>query len=440
MPELDRTPMTMFRERGRHNRYHIIFYLGALSVGGGYIKNIVLMQELMARGHRVSLLLEKKTGVHYERDIERHGIETIVIGKSSIYDRVRLLVILLWRRLRRDRRSRLWDLFVIVGLRALKDGAAVGIAAYRDAEGGDFIIGHAWPTQKSVLFATQLMEHPVRVILQHGNHMGMAIRYGGSQVSAANLRVIGRFYRFFATEIDHFVTSSKGLIEDIHDLSQFSRGAITAVYNGVYRDEIKILAEDIPGHPWLADKTVPVLLAMGRINKQKGFGVLLEAFAQASSQRRLRLIIAGPLEQGSEVKRIFALRKHLNLEESVDFPGVMTNPYALMRCADLFVLSSYYEGFGIVLAEALAIGCPIISTDCPVGPAEILEHGRYGRMVPAGDIEALASAILLGLDDPRDAERLQERGRYFSAERAGSAYEAIFDSLSQSSRPEIARG
>ena len=103
-------------------------------------------------------------------------------------------------------------------------------------------------------------------------------------------------------------------------------------------------------------------------------------------------------------------------------PGFKSNPFAFMARAAVFVLSSRYEGFGNVLVEALACGCPVVSTDCPGGPREILEGGRFGELVPVGDESAMAEAILRTLDCPPDPERLIARARVFSVAAAVSAY------------------
>jgi glycosyltransferase involved in cell wall biosynthesis len=103
----------------------------------------------------------------------------------------------------------------------------------------------------------------------------------------------------------------------------------------------------------------------------------------------------------------------LGLEDEVSLPGYIKNPYPYMKNADVFVLSSYYEGLGYVLLEALAVGTPIVSTNCPSGPDEVLEHGKYGRLVGVQDANGLASAILATLSEPPDPQLLQKRARDF---------------------------
>src|SRR5690606_37626457 len=133
----------------------------------------------------------------------------------------------------------------------------------------------------------------------------------------------------------------------------------------------------------------PVLVAAGRLVPQKNFPLLLAAFAQLRAQRPARLLILG---EGRERPRLEAAAHELGIAADVALPGHVDNPYAAYARASLFVLSSDWEGLPTVLIEALACGCPIVATDCPSGPAEILQGGRYGSLVPMGDAAALAQA------------------------------------------------
>jgi glycosyltransferase involved in cell wall biosynthesis len=123
--------------------------------------------------------------------------------------------------------------------------------------------------------------------------------------------------------------------------------------------------------------------------------------------------------------RLLVLARELGIGEDVQLPGHVSNPYPYFRTAAAFALSSYREGLGNVIIEALACGCPVVSTDCPYGPAEILDGGTFGCLVPVGNPEAMAAAISATLDFPRDAAMLRQRARLFSAERAASAYLAL---------------
>lgn len=148
-------------------------------------------------------------------------------------------------------------------------------------------------------------------------------------------------------------------------------------------------------HPWLKDKSIPAIIAVGRLEYQKGFDVLIEAFTRVRSTRKARLIIFG---EGSMHQELTTKIQGANLQDAIDLAGFTNTPMEQMRAAHAFVLSSRFEGFGLVLVEALYSGTNVISTDCPYGPAELLENGRYGTLVPVEDAKALAAAIIDSLD------------------------------------------
>jgi glycosyltransferase involved in cell wall biosynthesis len=161
------------------------------------------------------------------------------------------------------------------------------------------------------------------------------------------------------------------------------------------------------------------VLGAGRLTAQKDFATLLSAFALAKERQPLRLIILG---EGELRDPLQALASELGVAPEVRFPGFVENPYAFMSRSRVFVLSSAWEGFGLVLVEAMACGTPVVSTDCPAGPAEILEGGKYGRLVPVGDAIALAEAILATLAGPIPADVLRRRADDFSLEKIGAEY------------------
>jgi glycosyltransferase involved in cell wall biosynthesis len=156
---------------------------------------------------------------------------------------------------------------------------------------------------------------------------------------------------------------------------------------------------------------------------------LLRAFARVRSARPARLVILG---EGSQLRALQSLASELGIGDDVLFPGFVSNPFAYMARARAFVLSSAWEGFGNVLVEAMACGCPVISTDCPSGPAEILEGGRYGSLVPVGDPTPMAEAILETLESGPDVSALRKRADCFSDRAAARSYAEL---LSRCVRP-----
>ena len=131
------------------------------------------------------------------------------------------------------------------------------------------------------------------------------------------------------------------------------------------------------------------------------------------------------LGKGKLQETLLSRARQLGIAENVAFPGFVENPYAFLAKASLFVLSSRYEGLSRVLIEAMACGCPVVSTNCQFGPNEILEDGRWGELVPVGNATALADAIIRSLDAPPMRDDLRKRASYFSIERAVGSYEAL---------------
>ena len=219
-------------------------------------------------------------------------------------------------------------------------------------------------------------------------------------------------------QADVIVAVSHGLGDDLADLTGIPRDRIRTVYDPVVGNGLTALADEPLDHPWFAPGQPPVILTAGRLSAQKDFPTLLRAFARVRQSREARLVILGAATDDTKTEvrqgRLLATAASLGVASDVALLGFVANPYAYMARAALFVLSSAWEGFGVVLAEAMACGCPVVSTDCVSGPAEILDGGRYGPLVPVGDDAALAAAIQAVLDNPPDPELLRRRAKQFT--------------------------
>jgi glycosyltransferase involved in cell wall biosynthesis len=172
------------------------------------------------------------------------------------------------------------------------------------------------------------------------------------------------------------------------------RERIRVIYNPIVTPALFEKSRVLLEHPWFKSGEPPVLLAAGRLTGQKGFDVLIRAFARVRKDHRVRLLIVG---EGEERPALEAMIREYELGQDVSMPGFVPNPYNYMAHAAAFVLSSRWEGLPTVLVEALALGAPIISTDCPSGPREILMGGKYGQLLPVDDPGALAAAIATSL-------------------------------------------
>lgn len=225
---------------------------------------------------------------------------------------------------------------------------------------------------------------------------------------------------------DAIVAVSEGVLDDFKHTVPRAAHLVTTITNPVVTANLAELAAQPVQHPWFHDPDIPVILTAGRLTRQKDHPTLLKAFAEVVEKRPARLVIFG---EGPDLSALKALARRLQIIESVDFPGFQDNPLTYMAKAQLFVLSSLFEGLPSVLVEAMACGTPVVSTDCPSGPREILENGRWGRLVPVGDSSALAEAIIETLDHPPDQEPLIARAWTFSAESSIDRYMALLDAL-----------
>jgi glycosyltransferase involved in cell wall biosynthesis len=225
------------------------------------------------------------------------------------------------------------------------------------------------------------------------------------------------------------VAVSRGVADDLARQAGLPRQRISVIYNPVVPHDVLARANAPVPHPWLQEREPPVVLGVGNLAPQKDFPTLIRAFAGLRRARSARLVILGGATDAVALRKRRAelerLAADLGVAEDVDLPGYVENPYPWMAHAAVFVLSSTHEGFGNVLPEAMACGCPVVSTDCPSGPAEILDGGRFGRLVPVGDDGALADAIGATLDDPPAPEVLRRRAGVFSVERAIDQYERL---------------
>ena len=188
------------------------------------------------------------------------------------------------------------------------------------------------------------------------------------------------------------------MANDLARATRLPRERICVAPNPVVPTDVFALAAQPVDHPWFTTGSDPVLLGVGRLAPEKDFATLIRAFARVQRHRPARLMILG---EGSERGSLEALVAALGLEDSVSLPGFAINPFAYMTRAGVFVLSSLSEGSPGALIQALACGAPVVATDCQNGPREILDGGRYGRLVPVGDVPALAEAVLAALTDPR---------------------------------------
>ncbi len=217
---------------------------------------------------------------------------------------------------------------------------------------------------------------------------------------ATRARVLPYLQRLCYPWADGIVAVSTGVAQDISHTTGIPLDRIHVVSNPVVTPELLERAREAPGHPWFGPGACPVILGVGRLSWEKDFATLVRAYALVRAQRAARLVILG---EGPERPHLEALVRKLDGPADVDLPGFVPNPYAFMAHCAVFALSSATEGLPTALIEALAAGAPVVATDCRSGPREILQDGRFGRLVPVGNVAALAQAILATMAQPQAA-------------------------------------
>ena len=232
--------------------------------------------------------------------------------------------------------------------------------------------------------------------------------------------------RFFYPKAEKIIAVSQGVKEDIVNKYFLPADRISVIYNSVDFELVKKNKHERVGHSWFREN-IPVIIACGRLIPSKGFTDLITAFSLVCSQSPARLVFIGA---GEERDKLEKLTKKLGLNKKVLFLGYQEDPFKFMARATIFALSSYWEGFGNVIIEAMACGTPVISTRCPSGPDEIITDGLNGLLVPVGDVDALAGAILRLLKDEPLRKRLAEEGKKragdFRVEKMVAEYERVF--------------
>ncbi|MFT3968061.1 MAG: glycosyltransferase [Sphingobium sp.] len=306
--------------------------------------------------------------------------------------------------------------FVLGGRRQL--AALPRLVRYLRQDRPDILVGNMEHMNVMAVLARRLARVPTRVVVTQHNAFSEQVKRASWQ-----WRVLPPLYRAILPRADAVVAVSAGVADDLAERTGFPRDAISVIHNGVIDHGFFSRAAEEPQHRWFAEGR-RVIVGMGRLVAQKDFATLVRAFALAPQDTRLLILGEGP--QRAELE---ALAASLDLAGRVDMPGFLSNPLPFLRKASLFVLSSRFEGFGNVVAEALALGTPVVSTDCPHGPAEILQAGRFGLLVPPGDSEALGVAITHALAAVPDHEALSERGRHFSVSACAQAYSELWEGL-----------
>ncbi|MBM3940853.1 MAG: glycosyltransferase [SAR202 cluster bacterium] len=273
--------------------------------------------------------------------------------------------------------------------------------------------------------ANRLTGSRAAVVIRESNTPSVAVAGGRGLVWRVKLGLKRMAYRRAA----YVIAVSEGVRQDVLRRLGLPAARVVTIYNISDREEIRRQASEPVDHPWFADGAgVPVIVSAGRLSHEKDHATLIRAFAEVVKRHEARLLILG---EGSRRGRLEALVRELGLEDRVWMPGFIENPFPYVARASVFAFSSVYEGVGNALIEAQMCGVPIVSTDCPSGPREILADGAAGTLVPVGDAPAMAEAIARYLREPELARGHVARATAllsrFSAQVVGEQYQSVVE-------------
>ena len=303
----------------------------------------------------------------------------------------------------------------------------VGLTDYLRREPPDTLFSAAPALNVWAYLARRLAGAATRLVVSERSHFS-----SGKPRKLQRKQILAPMMRHAYARADQVVAVSHGVARDLVDNVGVAPEHITVLHNPTIGPDFASRMAAPVDHPWFAKDGPPVLLSVGRLAGQKDLPTLISAFAIARSKRELRLVLLGEKNATAAGKGdIHSLIEGAGVTEDVALLGYDPNPIRYMARADLFLLSSRFEGFPNVLLEAVAAGCPVVSTDCPSGPFELLDGGRYGRLVPVGDPEAMAAAILASLDEPHDKAALRARAALFDFDRSIEAYKNVLLGLPQ---------
>jgi len=395
---------------GADRRRHLAIFLRSLVGGGGAERMMVtLAGALQERGHRVDLVLARAVGnffdeIHPEVRVVDLGVRTILPALPAL--------------LRRPAEG-IWMLPAFLPPATPRVlGAIPALERYLRRERPDAMLSALNYSNLAAVWARRLAGVPTRLVVSERNTLSVRAERSSERSLRALPTMIARFYAW----ADAVTAVSDGVADDLARITGIPRAAITTTWNPVVSPALAAAAAEPLDHPFFRPGEPPVVLGAGKLRPQKDFGTLLDAFARLRAKRPARLVILG---EGPEAGALRVRARRLGVSSDVSFEGFVANPFAYMARAAVFALSSAWEGLPAVLIQAMACGCPVASTECPSGPAEILEGGAHGPLVPVGDPGALAAAILRLLDAPTDREQLRRRAADFSVDRVAERYLAV---------------
>jgi glycosyltransferase involved in cell wall biosynthesis len=396
---------------------HIALFMPGL--GGGGVERVMfnLARVCMERGYRVDLLVCRNEG-SFQKQIPP---QLNVIALRSFPDWWARLLILVAD----PKGVKTWLQSIFLPFQGFEQFRCFpDLLRYLRRERPAALLSAMTKPNFMAVWARQLVGAPKRVVVSEHNTFSRILDSPSKKNRLRRRRLLPPMVKHVYSGADTIVAVSNGVATDLTLTTGILRERITTIYNPIVTPQLVGQAAAPLDHPWLQPGAPPLVLGVGRLHEQKDFPTLLKAFARVRAKQAAHLMILGEADakHATFQSELMTLAAQLGIVPDVALLGFVANPFAYLARADLFVLSSAWEGLPSVLIEALACGCPVVSTDCPSGPREILENGKYGPLVPVGDDVALAEAMLSVLHTPPDRDWLRSRGVLFAVNHVADRY------------------
>lgn len=388
------------------NKKKISLFVSTLAGGGAEKIMLELGKEFLKTGFNVDLILIEKKGPYLKEVPD--NIKIVELGESFLSLKYLRIYHLRYKSLK----TLIQLSHLIIGTGILF--SVFPLMDYLKKKKPDVLLSTLTEPNIIAILAKMIQDSDCRLVIRIANYFSYSLK-------RKRIRLLAKSLYQKTGIIDKIIAISQGVKDDLTQNLKIPSEKISVVYNPINLDDIIIKKnEEVTSLRWLNYKRdFKVVLGVGRFVKQKALDDLVRAFYFVRQSRNVKLIILG---EGEERTKIADLIKTLNLEQDVYLPGFVDNPYAYISKVDVFVLSSKWEGFGNVILESLSCGTSVVSTDCPSGPSEILENGKYGKLIPVGDINAMAKAIESVLETPFNPELLKRRAADFDKSKVIQEY------------------
>jgi len=360
----------------------IAIFIPKLNVGGAERVSVKLSNEFVSRGYSVDLVLSRAEGSYLD----------------LVSDEVNVV----------DLESPSFPFFSVMG-------SLLPLKRYLESNNPDVFISGLTHANVVALLSHRFSKVDSRIVVTEHNFLSKKV----SSEEKFGIKMLPFLVKKTYRWADSIIPVSSGVCQDLSKITGINRSEMDVIYNPVYPNNIIEHTTEPVQDNWFTENECPVILSVGRLTKQKDFSTLIKGFKKVKNKRDVRLAIIGKGEKKDDIERMI---ERNSLNKSVKLLGYVENPFKYMAASNVFVLSSRWEGFGNVLVEAMACGTPVVSTDCPSGPSEILEEGEYGKLVPVGDSSALAQAIISTLDGDINSSKLKSRAKDFKVEKIADKY------------------